>query len=88
MVHLLLFITDADSKEPYLKQLLTFVSGQPTLDAVDEIVVKFMQEPTKRLLEANSFNTVFLPLVHQTYKDFRKCWITSLFYGGVCYGRF
>ena len=55
------------------QNFLTFVSGQPTLDAVEEIVVRFMEEPTKKLLEADScFNKVVLPLIHNEHL-FTKC---------------
>ena len=68
---------------------MTFLSGQPTLDDVDEIVVKFMDDPKKQLLEADScFNTIFLPLVQETYEDFKKFSITSLRFGEKGYGRF
>jgi len=80
---------DPDSKEPLVNQLMTFLSGHRTLDDVDEIVVKFLEDPKKQLLEAGAcFNTISVPLAHQTYEDFKKYCLTSLFYGGKGYGRF
>jgi len=82
-------LEDPDSKEPLVNQLMTFLSGHPTLDDVDEIVVKFLEDPKKQLLEAGAcFNTISVPLAHQTYEDFKKYCLTSLFYGGKGYGRF
>lgn len=53
-----LFTTDPDSNDALVKQLLTLLSGQPTLDAVDEIAVKFIEHPTNQLFQAHScFNT-------------------------------
>ncbi|XP_078370231.1 uncharacterized protein LOC144653970 [Oculina patagonica] len=82
-------LEDPDSKEPLVNQLMTFLSGRPTLNDVDEIEVKFLEDPKKLLLEAGAcFNTISLPLAHQTYKDFKKYCLTSLFFGGKGYGRF
>ncbi|KAL9961661.1 hypothetical protein ACROYT_G030652 [Oculina patagonica] len=82
-------LEDPDSKEPLVNQLMTFLSGRPTLDDVDEIEVKFLEDPKKLLLEAGAcFNTISLPLAHQTYEDFKKYCLTSLFFGGKGYGRF
>ena len=74
---------------PWVKSHFPVGKRSSGTTAIDEIVVKFLEDPNKKLLEADAcFNTISLPLAHQTYEDFKKCCLTSLIYGGKGYGRF
>jgi len=79
----------AESGEPFLKKLVLFITGQPTLYPETNIHVEFLNNPSKKLMEADScFNKVYIPVTHPTYEDFKKSLTTSVYYGGVGYGRF
>ena len=61
-----------------------FVAGDD-----EQFEIKFDEDGANQLLKAGScFNRIVLPIIHESYSDFRKACIISLKYGAQGYGKF
>ena len=68
---------------------MMFITAKFVAGDHERFEIKFDDESKNQLLTADScFNRVVLPIVHESYPDFKKVCITSLTYGAQVYGKF
>ena len=83
------FYTAEVDGRPVLNHVMMFITAKFVAGDDEQFEIKFGEDGENQLLKAdNCFNRVVLPIIHESYSDFRKACIISLTYGAQGYGKF